>query len=491
MASAAEEQVAQFVQMKEEFKEMKATVMKLAEENRVLHGEIQQYRTHGGSGSQGEKGSGGKANYDDKVHRDVNLETFDGKERWKFTKWDKRLRAILRGRGFQFVKDTLDWSKNFKGNPETNPQNIISNAIYAEQAREHNVSEWMGDGGKEHEALNRVLYSMLNLYVDGAAETSIVNAEEGNGIDSYRRLCSQYNPKSARQAAKYMEDLLKIVPAKKPSQIWDKLEEIDDLARKYRENHTSQKEVDQDLMMVVLWKVITPEAESYLKLQLRDNAELDYPTLKANITTWLQTATEGKVGMDLSAVERGKKDKEPPAKEWPAEDWASGQWSDWAPGGADLSYWGADTAWANPASLPTHTPEELLALQKGKGKGKGKTWNKGKGKGAKGGCAICGEMDHWKNECPYNYNNKGRGKDKGKGKGKGKRKSKGKGHPAYHVDQHWGTTEANWSDPSAAWNPPTLGDWGQEQGQNLHVPFMGCLERKVDPICESCKHDAK
>ena len=229
-----EQQAAEFVAMKAEFDKMKAIVSKLTEENRVLYHEMQQHRAQGGSGDKG----GGKANYDDKVHRDVNLETFDGKNRWKFTKWDKRLRAILRGRGFQFVKGSLDWAKNFKGDPSSNPSNVISFDIYEAEAidnTDHDV--WTGDGGKEHQALNRVLFSMLNPYVDGAAETSIVNAEESNGLDCYRRLCSQYNPKSAHQATKYMEDLRKIVPAKKPAQIWDKLEDIDDLAKKYQENH--------------------------------------------------------------------------------------------------------------------------------------------------------------------------------------------------------------------------------------------------------------
>ena len=48
----------------------------------------------------------------------------------------------------------------------------------------------------------------------------------------------------------------------------------------------------------------------------------------------------------------------------------------------------------------------------GKGKGKGKADGKGKGKskGGKGGCAICGELDHWKNECPQNPAGKGAGK---------------------------------------------------------------------------------
>ena len=245
---------------------------------------------------------------------------------------------------------------------------MISLDIYGAEASDvtdHHV--WTGDGGKEHQALNRVLFSMLNLYVDGAAETSIVNAE-GNGRGCYRRLCSQYNPKSARQAAKYMEDLLKIVPAKKPAQIWDKLEEIDDLANKYQDHHTQRRPIDADLMMVVLWKVMSPEAESYLKLQLCDNDKLDHSTINTSVTTWLQTATEGKVGFDLSAVEKGKRDKEPPAKYLPAVDWPFGHWSDWAPGGADLNCWCAETSWGRPASPPAFAPEELLAPQRGRGK---------------------------------------------------------------------------------------------------------------------------
>ena len=49
---------------------------------------------------------------------------------------------------------------------------------------------------------------------------------------------------------------------------------------------------------------------------------------------------------------------------------------------------------------------------KGKGKGKGKN---GKGKGGKGGCAIYGAEDHWKNECPENPLNQGKGGGKAAG----------------------------------------------------------------------------
>ena len=51
-----------------------------------------------------------------------------------------------------------------------------------------------------------------------------------------------------------------------------------------------------------------------------------------------------------------------------------------------------------------HHWSNVEALSKGKGKGKG-----GGKKGSLGGCAICGDMDHWKDECPYNTKGKNKG----------------------------------------------------------------------------------
>ena len=62
----------------------------------------------------------------------------------------------------------------------------------------------------------------------------------------------------------------------------------------------------------------------------------------------------------------------------------------------------------------------------------GKKGGKSYGKSSTSGCAICGAMDHWKNECKFNPYNKGKGKSKGKGRGKDKpttTQPTGKGNP--------------------------------------------------------------
>ena len=68
---------------------------------------------------------GGKQNYDDKL-KDAAIDTFTGKERQKFKKWDKRLRNISSGRGFANVRETLDWAKNEK--------DVIKKSTYEEKA---------------------------------------------------------------------------------------------------------------------------------------------------------------------------------------------------------------------------------------------------------------------------------------------------------------------------------------------------------------------
>ena len=65
--------------------------------------------------------------------------------------------------------------------------------------------------------------------------------------------------------------------------------------------------MDDDSKTVVLWKILTSEAEMFFKFLLNDEEHLKYLLLKEYATAWLLTATDGRVGMDLNAVERYKK----------------------------------------------------------------------------------------------------------------------------------------------------------------------------------------
>ena len=124
----------------------------------------------------------------------------------------------------------------------------IDAGTYEAKAKE---ALWEGSG-MEHHALNRVLYSYLSLYTKNDAELIIHNAEEGNGVEAYRRLTSQYSPKTARLAHKHLEDVMEIAKSKRPEEIWTKIEEIDDHSKLYKENHTKNLEMDDDAKMVAM-----------------------------------------------------------------------------------------------------------------------------------------------------------------------------------------------------------------------------------------------
>ena len=73
-----------------------------------------------------------------------------------------------------------------------------------------------------------------------------------------------------------------------------------------------------------LWKVITVEADHFLKMALKDDADFNYAKLKKEVIARLQTTTDGRVGMDINAVEQEKAKKEKEEQE--AWDQSQQQW---------------------------------------------------------------------------------------------------------------------------------------------------------------------
>ena len=94
-----------------------------------------------------------------------------------------------------------------------------------------------------------------------------------------------------------MQQIMKIKAAASTEEVWEKIEEIEECAKLYTELHKEKKGIREDLQAVTLWRVLTPGAEALLNLQIHELEYMSYERLKSEVTSWLQTASEGRVGM--------------------------------------------------------------------------------------------------------------------------------------------------------------------------------------------------
>ena len=266
---------------------------------------------------------------------------------------------------------------------------------------------------------NEEVFEYLKTVTEGDAR-GIVDAHEDQGLEAWWRLFHRFRPKGLRGATDIAD---KIQNIKKPANTMNTFTLLQKLENDIRDfaKASPGEPMPSAIIRASMLKCVPAVIENAVKLQV------DIDTIE---TSLLRTKLEqhaksdnGPRPMDIGAVSGAEQRQEEPEQPAPAAPDPGGVWYD------DKGN----------AMIP-QDKLELYGLKGPNGKGKGKH---GGGKGKFNGCAICGQPDHWKNECPENHN-KGNGQGwKGKGKGqwwKGKGQGwKGKGKGGYNQNSKGST----------------------------------------------------
>ena len=405
-----------------------------------------------------------RRNYDPHVGKDHKTDKFNGKDKVNFTPWSMDIEMMLRGRGFKYVGETLEWIKEQKDKIDM-AATSIEDESYVQVA---NKKQWTGEDGVEHDSLSRSLYGILILQTSDQAKQIVGNGDKEDGINAWRRLVNQYDPKTMNQAIDYQKKAMKLGRAKSIDAIMPAINELEDLVRKYNDNRGDGVNFDETTKVCILYQILPETIENTLRLENRKEpaGKVTYEYVKSGVISWLNSDTTGRVPMDLGALPQT-----PPAAEW--GDWQRGDW----PPTAEPE----DPSWAPNAD----EPGDLNAL-KGKGKGKGK------GKEFYGNCHSCGKWGHRAQDCPKGKDGATKGKDGKDGKGWNPwYKGKGAGKPggkAYGKGKGYG----KWGKPTYPLTEGGSASWGDGSSGSMGWPALALMKADQKDPCEDpgcCDHE--
>ena len=165
-----------------------------------------------------------------------------------FTSWAMDVEAMMRGRGFKYIGDTLDWIKEQKDAISMDIMSIADNSYY----QAVRSKQWAGDDGDEHEALNRALYGILMLHTSEQAKQIVGNGTKEDGINAWRRLVMQYDPRTMNQAIDYQKKAMKLGRVKSIESIMPAIIELEDLVRKCNDNRGDNVKCDETTKVCIL-----------------------------------------------------------------------------------------------------------------------------------------------------------------------------------------------------------------------------------------------
>ena len=137
---------------------------------------------------------------------------FSGKERSAFIQWSSNMRSYIQntyGKPTQVIFDTVMKSKE-----------LIEYEDLAGMAFSGN---WPTDWGD----FTQWLYAVLMARTEGQAWRLVSNVQEGNGLEAWRRLNAEYNPKTLNNALALQERLFSLKPCSSTKDIRSKTLEME------------------------------------------------------------------------------------------------------------------------------------------------------------------------------------------------------------------------------------------------------------------------
>ena len=252
-----------------------------------------------------------RPDYDMRFGKNMKLDKYSGKSTEGFRSWSQQIEICIKGHGFMKTGDIMKWI-------EAHPLGIIPRREVPDRTETVGMANydfaaaangWTGKDSKEHEAFDMTLYSILLINTDDEAQSVVMNGEKDDGINAWKRLKTLYDPKTLGQAMHYQKKAMKLGRAKTAAGILHGINELEDLARKYKEHRKDHKEFDETTKTCILYQILPERTETSLKFEFR-NEEVSYEKLKTGIITWLQSDTSGNAPMDLGNLgDKDQKDK--------------------------------------------------------------------------------------------------------------------------------------------------------------------------------------
>ena len=252
-----------------------------------------------------------RPDYDMRFGKNMKLDKFSGKSTEGFRSWSQQIEICIKGHGFMKTGDIMKWI-------EAHPLGIIPYNEVPDRTETVGLANydfaaankgWMGKDGNEHMAFNVTLYSILLINTEDEAQSVIMNGEKDDGINAWKRLKTLYDPKTLGQAMDYQKKAMKLGRAKTAAGIMHGINELEDLARKYKEHRKDHKEFDETTKTCILYQILPERTETSLKLEFR-NEEVSYDKLKKGIITWLQSDRAATPPWTLATWEETSQKKE-------------------------------------------------------------------------------------------------------------------------------------------------------------------------------------
>ena len=328
------------------------------------------------SAQQGERGERKTAIILDKTYRpDRYSDDRDPKSRLTFKQWSSDVRSVMK-------RYNADYCKMMDTAIDRNNWNSVD--VMNELKEDYN-----------HEIIrqaNEEIFEYLKTVTEGDAR-AIVDANEDSGIEAWWRLFHRFRPRGLRGATEIADKIQGIKKPVNTANTFAMLQKSENDVREF--SKASQGEpMPSAIIRAAMLKCVPTVIENAVKLQI-DIDTIETATFRNKLEQHAKAHVDnGPKPMDIGAVTGAEPPREVPHEPATENPEQPGIWYD-DKGNAVV-------------------PQEQLELYglKGQKGGKGKD---GGGKGKFGGCALCGEMDHWKNECPRNPN-KGRAWTEGKRK---------------------------------------------------------------------------
>ena len=362
-----------------------------------------------------------------------------GKKDQDFHEWDHKTYTFVISKLGEDFAQVLKWSKQQR-------VTIVPRAFKNYQVGYEDLFGEDADELDRIENLSRKvtsLYAYLTSFTTGTANKVVRNAGDGNGLEAWRRLHSECDPKSSIRRTVVLGQVQNPPKCSSVEQLGLMLEDWLEKKKQY-ESFTGKDgkpcTVSEDTLIAALYRMMPASLEEAALFGKNEDEET-FEDLFDKLSSYANTKSSLQVKDKPVAPAGGRNAEASSLQNQNARCWICGK----------IGHMGKD-CWQNKDNKAA--------------KGKGDKSNKGKSKGAQrpknGACFNCGGS-HFARDCP-------KGKAKGKGK-KGKAGKKGKGGGKHEFqpleDGWWGydSGDSSWWQSGENWQEHTDQDARQQPSQ--------------------------